>query len=68
MKASAKGGYKSYKLMSKTDPTIAAGKAAKRATAAKKGAEGPKRSVKGPVKGKAGGRGVAMNKPTKSGK
>jgi hypothetical protein len=50
MKASAKGGYKSYKLMSKTDPTIAAGKAAKRATAAKKGAEGPKRSA--PVKKK----------------
>jgi hypothetical protein len=44
-------------------PYTPAGKAAAKKAAAKQGAEGPKRSVKGPVEGKAGGRGVAMNKP-----
>lgn len=47
------------------DPTGAIRKSLAKRAATVKGAEGPKRSVKGPVKGKAGGRGVAMNKPAK---
>ena len=54
MKAANKGGYKSYKLMS---------------NASKPGAEGPKKSVKGPVRGgPATGRGVAANKKPKRGR
>ena len=63
-------GAASKKVMPKTDPTLAAGKLAKKAVAKKMGAEGPKRSVKGPVKAKAGGpgRGVAAKRPAKRGK
>ena len=51
------------KAMSKSDPTLAGGKLAKRVSAVKRGAEGPKRSVKGPVTGKSGGKGVPAYKP-----
>jgi hypothetical protein len=51
MKAANKGGYKSYKLISTSDPMQSAGRIAKKQAAAKKGAEGPKKSVKGPVRG-----------------
>lgn len=49
MKASAKGGYKSYKLMFLTDPTVAAGKAAAKKAANKKAAD-KKASAKKPMK------------------
>ena len=63
MKAANKGGYKSYKLMTTSDPTQSAGRIAKKQAAVKKGAEGPKKSVKGPVRGgPATGKGRPANK------
>ena len=63
MKAAGKGGYKSYKLMTASDPMASAGRTAKKQVAAKKGAEGPKKSVKGPVRGgPATGKGRPANK------
>lgn len=52
MKAAGKAGSKQYRFPSTyADPTLGAGRTAKRQSSAKKGAEGPKKSVKGPVRG-----------------